>query len=791
MKQQHQSRHDTAEQDLCLALNNQTADDNLALKGRMKVPHSTRAQVRRLKKKRKQQQQHRHLVSKPEPCTLSPGSALARQYQRATSRGQPTLKRLKHKQPRGVQDAPPNSSCLSPSSSSSGGKKWICPQERSPAGTGRREPPHAHSNGSAGRVQPRQGAALVPAVQDYEVQMEDTDYWRSFAESVMQNGDHTELSAEDTPQNNSQSRAGEEEGEGEDPSYLAAVDDGKGRTVVVMAPGQTLTFRGKSQLTCLYGRIDVFGFTMEEGQPSYPLLSPPTHCPLTIQALPHSTGGKTRKERRLEAKAIVKSYLRAGARRSGLMKQVSSETSVLLLERLETQATRFICSLPAHRDLFTLSVKERGFRQPAPDCPLSAAGVVSLPSNSGLVMSERYSAALSELVRACQVEEEGCPVILVCGGKSVGKSSFNQHLINTLLNHVSCVDYLECDLGQTEFTPPGCLSLLSLTDPLLGPPFTHQRPAGRMVYFGEPSCEQDLDRYLESVKYLWSFYRRESPVIINTMGWVRGFGLLLLVDLIRLLCVTHVVQLTHDDPAIAPMPSLSPAHLRQAPGWHTKGRGPRLAEEPSCLATPRGHTLLEFTGAGAARNVRYRCNVLRDLALLGYFSQLQSVDPEPGPALPLHSFTPYQVPMRSVALRVVHYDVAPAHVLYTVNASLVGLCSLAEGVGGAGGEEGPVLLTHTPVCDCLGFGVLRGVDVARGLYFIVTPLSAERLKQVNCMLVGSVALPQDLFRNQAGIEGERPYLTSEYCFEIFGAGKLKKRKNLKRREHLGAPSWKN
>ncbi|MBN3277341.1 NOL9 kinase, partial [Polyodon spathula] len=271
--------------------------------------------------------------------------------------------------------------------------------------------------------------------------------------------------------------------------------------------------------------------------------------------------------------------------------------------------------------------KERGFRQPAPDCPLSAAGVVSLPSNSGLVMSERYSAALSELVRACQVEEEGCPVILV----------------------------------------------------------------------------------------------------------------------------------------------------------------------------------------------RYRCNVLRDLALLGYFSQLQSVDPEPGPALPLHSFTPYQVPMRSVALRVVHYDVAPAHVLYTVNASLVGLCSLAEGVGGAGGEEGPVLLTHTPVCDCLGFGVLRGVDVARGLYFIVTPLSAERLKQVNCMLVGSVALPQDLFRNQvplfevlgviqsrlfpsfidsllifqAGIEGERPYLTSEYCFEIFGAGKLKKRKNLKRREHLGAPSWKN
>ncbi|XP_058876620.1 polynucleotide 5'-hydroxyl-kinase NOL9-like isoform X1 [Acipenser ruthenus] len=760
-------------------LNNKTADNNLTQEERMKVPHSTRAQVRRLKKKRKQQQ-YRHLVSKPEPCILSPDSALARQYHQATSRGQPTPKRLKHRQPRGVQEAPPISSSLSPP----GRKKWSCPQERSPAGTGRKETPHAHSNGSAGRVQQhQQGAPLVPGLQDYEMQMEDTDYWRSFAESAMQNGDHTELSGEDTPPNNSQSQADEEERE--DTSYLAAVDDGKGRTVVVMAPGQTLTFRGKSQLTCLYGRVRVFGFTVEEGQPSYPLLSPATHCPLAIQALPHSTGGKTRKERRLEAKAIVKSYLRAGARRSDLMKHVSSETSVLLLELLDTQATRFICSLPAHRDLFTLSVKELGFRQPAPDCPLSAAGVVSLPGSSGLVMSERYSSALSELAHACREEEDGCPVILVCGGKGVGKSSFNRHLINTLLNHVSCVDYLECDLGQTEFTPPGCLSLLSLTDPLLGPPFTHQRPPGRMVYFGEPSCEQDLDRYLESVKYLWSFYQRESPVIINTMGWVRGFGLLLLVDLIRLLCVTHVVQLTHDDPAIAPMPSLSPAYLRQAPGWHTKARGQRSEEEPGCFATPRGHTLLEFTGAGAARNVRYRSNVLRDLALLGYFSELQSAEPELGPALPLHSFTPYQVPMRSVALRVVHCDVAPSHVMYAVNASLVGLCSLAEGVVGASGEGGPVLLTHTPVCDCLGFGVLRGVDVARGLYFIVTPLSVERLRQVNCLLVGSVALPQDLFRSQAGIEGERPYVTSEYRFEVFGAGKLKIRKSLKRREHLG------
>lgn len=32
------------------------------------------------------------------------------------------------------------------------------------------------------------------------------------------------------------------------------------------------------------------------------------------------------------------------------------------------------------------------------------------------------------------VEDEGVPVIMVCGPKSIGKSTFNRYLINLLLN---------------------------------------------------------------------------------------------------------------------------------------------------------------------------------------------------------------------------------------------------------------------------------------------------------------------------------------------------------------------
>lgn len=57
-----------------------------------------------------------------------------------------------------------------------------------------------------------------------------------------------------------------------------------------------------------------------------------------------------------------------------------------------------------------------------------------------------------------------------------------------------------------------------------GPPFTHQCTTDHMIYYGQSSCESDLERYLESLKSLWRrrSQSRETPIIINTMGWVKG-----------------------------------------------------------------------------------------------------------------------------------------------------------------------------------------------------------------------------------------------------------------------------
>ncbi|TSL61239.1 Polynucleotide 5'-hydroxyl-kinase NOL9 [Bagarius yarrelli] len=590
---------------------------------------------------------------------------------------------------------------------------------------------------------------------------EDSQKWRSYADSVLQNG-----LKKDGGEGKSVTNQLEEE---EVIEYHAQYDRSQNHTVLVLKKGQSLCFRGKCLLTCLSGRVEVLGFTIEQGQQPYPLFSPSTHCPLTVRAVREGTASsKSRKESQLEAKAIVRKHLLSEPRKR-LLNEVGAESCVVLLQPLDTPLTRFFDSFDELGQLFELNSKE--VRSQAAMCnpALSAVGVTALQG----------SCARGDFDR--------CPVILVCGAKNAGKSTFNRHLINSLLNHTASVEYLECDLGQTEFTPPGCLSLITVTEPLLGPPFTHQREPDHMVFYGQADCQADLDRYLDSLKFLWRHYSGENPIIINTMGWVKGHGFQVLVDLIRFFSVTHVIQLSYGD--TPQCHTLTPDFLRSAHGWQTHPPAQSaLAEEPANQLTAQGHMLLgihsEFEGAGTAGEMRHqRSNELRDLALLGYFSQLQSA--EPGPVRPLHCFTPYQVPHSAVALGVTHCDVAPNHILYAANASLVALCCVSEKVSGRGG---PVLLSQTPICQCVGFGVLRGVDMARGLYFLVTPVPPVTLRQVNCLLLGEVTLPKILLTVQHGVETELPYVTTDYSFEITGAGKVHVFKGLTRSSLIKAKS---
>uniref|UniRef100_A0A1A7XJ01 Polynucleotide 5'-hydroxyl-kinase NOL9 n=1 Tax=Iconisemion striatum TaxID=60296 RepID=A0A1A7XJ01_9TELE len=466
-----------------------------------------------------------------------------------------------------------------------------------------------------------------------DAETEDIQDWKEYSQSILRNGMETSGDVEDVRM----SRL-----EGEALHHCAQRDDRQNHAVLVLQKHQTLCFRGKCILTCLYGRVEVMGFTIEEGQKSYPLFSPASHCPLTIRAMETSHDVR---DHRTDTSLVLQEYLTTASRKK-LLKKITSTSSIILLEPMETPLTRFLSSFSHLSELFSPPVSE--LMSAVLDTPLNGLGMIPLAGNvEGLKTSRSCKDALNTVVSACRGDIDGCAVVLVCGTKNVGKSTFIRNLINTVLNHTAVVDYLEGDLGQTEFTPAGCLSLSTVTEPLLGPPFTHQNTPEHIIYYGQTSCESDLERYLESLKSLWRQrpQSREMPIIINTMGWVKGFGLQLLVDIIRFLPVTHVVQLSHG--GTTQCPAITPEYLRTAHGCQTHPPAQTSLDEfTESHCPPRTYSHLsvqsEFQGVARQGTAKHqRTNEHRELSLLAYLSQLQS--PDPGPVRPLHSLTPYQV----------------------------------------------------------------------------------------------------------------------------------------------------
>ncbi|XP_073459777.1 polynucleotide 5'-hydroxyl-kinase NOL9-like isoform X6 [Aquarana catesbeiana] len=131
-----------------------------------------------------------------------------------------------------------------------------------------------------------------------------------------------------------------------------------------------------------------------------------------------------------------------------------------------------------------------------------------------------------------------------------------------------------------------------------------------------------------------------------------GFGLLLLIDLIRLLSPSHIVQMVAEGGER--MEPLTPEYVKSAAGYMTKassdtkyknqGLDSSDEEEDSDLhfRPSLGHELLQvensYSGAGGTETVRCHGWFLRDLAMLGYIGKLQQFEQ----IIPLNSFVPYE-----------------------------------------------------------------------------------------------------------------------------------------------------
>lgn len=183
--------------------------------------------------------------------------------------------------------------------------------------------------------------------------------------------------------------------------------------------------------------------------------------------------------------------------------------------------------------------------------PTATSWTINAPSEWDLLIEK----LVPLLTITSQTTTSTAAVILVCGARNVGKSSFCRRLLNRALEASATARFLECDVGQSEFTPPSLMSLHDVSEPVLGPPHTHLRQALSCRFFGDVTPGMQPAQYVGCIASLLKEHHRthdgascpSPPLIINTCGWISGLGGQLLADIIAAANPSHLVML--DGPA--------------------------------------------------------------------------------------------------------------------------------------------------------------------------------------------------------------------------------------------------
>lgn len=402
----------------------------------------------------------------------------------------------------------------------------------------------------------------------------------------------------------------------------------------------------------------------------------------------------------------------------------------------------------------------------------SSKDVPQKPYLQPVVASPEWNQALSKFPTS---SNQKAPVIVVCGPKGSGKSTFAKLLANRLLSPkvegsskirpAKGIALLDVDPGQPEYSVQGQISLIHLKELNFGPPFTHPVVEGqgqliRAHTVGAVTPAFDPTLYMECVLDLFSHYRNfvstssKCPLVINTPGWILGTGLEILVEIVAKCQPTEVIYMSQDGPQevvetlqeaakktpVVTLPSQgseyttrTPAHLRtmQAMSYfHLKAAGQgNLSWDGSPLTSVRPWEVKYFG---------------KDAGILG----IMCYGEQPPPSLLLEA-------INGSVLAVIAVDEKSAIPWW--EASPEDIDETEETLNDRGTSflqpqtskiHSPILV-HTPeenipyfnpanaislvpqYSHCLGLALLRGIDVPRQRLQLLTPILPTIVQDIN------------------------------------------------------------
>ncbi|KAJ7760595.1 hypothetical protein B0H16DRAFT_1884763 [Mycena metata] len=566
-------------------------------------------------------------------------------------------------------------------------------------------------------------------------------------------------------------------------------------TLLVLSSGETVSLLGTYMFTVLQGAVSICGVRAPAAIAAHRVFAPRSSPIPTLEALNEKV--------RLNSILAVPARLRPVFENSGALvafHQLNSGVEGLgrVCRTFDGvfKPSRFQQDIDANHDL-------------------RVAGAHMLGQSSKDIQS--FILPASWAVALDSVSDSANGVYLIKGHKKSGKSTFARTLLNRLLCRYRKVAFLECDLGQSEFTPAGLVALNVVESPVFGPPFTHPSLPNFAHYIGVTTPRSSPAHYLASVQSLIETYQLDVqtpvdycdgdsrisdtiPLIVNTMGWTKGLG----ADLTRQ--IENMVQPSAIFEVEAPFFEYSSS----------------FEPPPSVSDVPQGaklHLLQPIIPSVLATN--YSAADHRSIAILSYF---HAIFPRMAPkgleqvtaatwntTLPLCAHPPYEVDW-SLAFDKITLsgagaeDVVPSELNRVLNGALVGLVAYEPGslendidMTGSSSTAAPALpysqgspALSPSTSTCRGIALIRAISPSSPHIHLITPLPPHLLSKCRVLVKGELELPlwgMLDFRSEsegevAGVEKAKvPYLQWGKG-EGLGGEKRRVRRNLMRKGQM-------
>lgn len=358
------------------------------------------------------------------------------------------------------------------------------------------------------------------------------------------------------------------------------------------------------------------------------------------------------------------------------------------------------------------------------------------------------------------------PIIVVCGPRKVGKSSFARFLVNSSLQKYAQVIMMDLDCGQTEFMPPASVSAKIVTAPLLDPPFTHVGSADLAYFVGATTPSEDYTYYMKCATSLIDVavqrFRGNTPIVINTMGWITGLGLHLLQYILQYIRPSHLIAFEQENNQCDSF--VTRALYESCP----LSNQVKPFDPSEKIAVAYMRPISNETTAGKIASP----GDLRNLSLWSYMfydrvHEIYDFDRS------LMDFVPYVMPWDPLRVvwstrRGIGLRVELTHAVTNVN--LVGLAVSNDPNG---------------MPSMIGMGLIRGVNPQQRCYYIISPLPASLLAQVNCIVLGTASLSPAIIHYRNRQEG--PYMSYVSNGDALGSTARKVRHNIQRAGHQQNP----